>query len=100
MSTPGSKDRLWIVITGAAFPQRLSMEATLRLDWIFNVSHSCVRDKRILNCTFVRAKPKIKLKEKKKEENIEVQTQILKIIWTYSKQAGLVLPVPQCSTAW
>lgn len=66
LSTPGSKDRLWIVITGAAFPQRLSMEATLRLDWIFNVSHSCVRDKRILNVFLLGQNLKLNWRKRRK----------------------------------
>lgn len=76
LSTLGSKDRLWIVVTGAAFPQRLSMEATLRLGWIFNVSHSCVRDKRILDVFLLGQNLKLNWRKRKKEENIEVQTQI------------------------
>lgn len=79
LSTTGSKDRLWIVTTAAAFPQRLSMEATLRLDWSFYVNHSCVRDKCILNVLLLLQN--LRLKEKKRKEGgnriIEVQTQIL-----------------------
>lgn len=66
LSTAGSKDRLWIVTTAAAFPQRLSMEATLRLDWTFNVNHSCVRDKCILNVLLLLQNLRLKEKKRKK----------------------------------
>lgn len=63
-STTGSKDRLRILIIGAAFPECLSMEATLRLGWIFHVSHGCVRDKHFLNVLLLEQNKKIKLREK------------------------------------
>lgn len=80
MSTAGSKDRLWIVTAAAAVPQRLGMGATLRLGWIFNVNHSCVRDKCMLNVLLLLRNLRLKEKKRKKRGGnriIEVQTQIL-----------------------
>lgn len=109
-STTRGKDGLWVLITGAAFPQRLSMEATLGLGWMFHVSHSCVRDKCILNVLLLWQNPKLNGGKARHKGNYhwrgtavrfkDTNTNNFKMVLTYSKQAGLVPRPLLWSTAW